>query len=197
MTSLFRTWFSRGQKKSQRQRKTRTAQPRRRFVPALELLELRTLLAANGFLAGTVFLDANANHQFDPTESGVAGATVQLFQGSVTPPTNATPFATATTDAHGNYLFSNMAAGPYTLVALPTAGLANEAVQILSKLDSPVAVGNNAIQLTIPDPSSVYVNFNGTEAHEGVDLKLNGTPIQLVLRGPHPHLIDLQWPASR
>jgi hypothetical protein len=84
MKSPFRKFLSQN-RKSKQEHKKRGVQRRRRVIPALELLESRTLLAANGFLQGTVFFDANTNGQFDPSESGVPGATVQLFQGSVTP----------------------------------------------------------------------------------------------------------------
>jgi hypothetical protein len=53
-----------------------------------------------------------------------------------------------------------LAAGAYTLVAQPTPGNRNEGVQILSPLDNPVAVGNNAIQLTNPlQVAQVYSNL--------------------------------------
>ena len=53
-------------------------------------------------IGNLVWADLNRNGRFDPTEPGLAGVRVVLFQGS-------NPVATATTDAAGNYFFTSLA----------------------------------------------------------------------------------------
>jgi hypothetical protein len=72
---------------------------------------------------GLVFGDANANGLLDPGEVGIAGWLV-----SITGPVN----ATVATDALGNFTFTGLAAGtytvceaskfPYTVETIPTSG---------------------------------------------------------------------------
>ena len=59
-------------------------------------------------LAGRVFMDNNDNSVDDSGDMGVAGVLVTLSNG-----------ATTTTDADGNYEFTGLAAGDYT-VSFPT-----------------------------------------------------------------------------
>lgn len=66
-------------------------------------------------LGNFVFLDANKNGLQDGGEAGVAGVTVTLFLGGVA-------IATTTTDAAGNYLFSGLKAGTYTVGFTEKAG---------------------------------------------------------------------------
>ena len=57
----------------------------------------------------TVWLDANSNGVQDSGEAGIAGATVTLRSAL------GLSVATATTDSNGNYLFSQLLAGSYTV----------------------------------------------------------------------------------
>ncbi|WP_394940460.1 SdrD B-like domain-containing protein [Psychromicrobium sp. YIM B11713] len=78
-------------------------------------------LVVNGSLGDKVWLDQNANGVQDPNEPGVGGVTVHLLDGNGQPvnDANGQPI-TATTDAQGNYLFSNLPAGTYKVkVDLP------------------------------------------------------------------------------
>ena len=63
-----------------------------------------------------VWLDANKNGVQDTGEAGIAGVTVKLLNaaGGVA--------ATATTDANGNYLFSNLTPGSYSVQVVAPAG---------------------------------------------------------------------------
>ncbi|MEG1327573.1 MAG: SdrD B-like domain-containing protein, partial [Janthinobacterium sp.] len=63
-----------------------------------------------------VWFDANGNGTQDAGEAGVCGVKVNLYnaQGAVV--------ASATTDASGNYLFSNLVPGNYYLGFVPPAG---------------------------------------------------------------------------
>lgn len=60
-------------------------------------------------LGDQVWLDENRNGIQDSTESGVAGVTVELKDAS------GNVIATTTTDANGNYLFSGLAPGDYSV----------------------------------------------------------------------------------
>ncbi len=63
-----------------------------------------------------VWFDANGNGTQDAGEAGMSGVKVNLFDAS------GTVVASATTDASGNYLFSNLMPGNYFLGFVPPAG---------------------------------------------------------------------------
>ncbi len=64
-------------------------------------------------LGSTVFVDVNDNGLQDPTDPGIPGVTVQLFDN------NGNLLTTTMTDANGDYLFGWLAPGEYVVV-LPT-----------------------------------------------------------------------------
>jgi len=68
-------------------------------------------------LGDRVFLDADGNGVQDDGDAGVAGVPVQVFteEGAL--------FATTTTDANGDYLFSNLPAGTYFVQATLPGGV--------------------------------------------------------------------------
>src|SRR5271157_3634310 len=115
--------------KNRIRRIVRRDQAGRKVSPLIEALEYRTLLSGTGFLQGTVVLDNTGSSvvasggTFDPSVgktpqpivAGV-GATIDLYQG--TPPIG-TPYMTKTTDANGNYSFTGLPTGTYTLVETP------------------------------------------------------------------------------
>ncbi len=72
--------------------------------------------ANNASLGDRVWLDANGNGQQDSGEVGVANVTVQLLNAA------GTVLATQTTNANGNYLFSNLAAGQYSVAFVKPTG---------------------------------------------------------------------------
>ena len=59
-------------------------------------------------IGDTVWIDDNGDGILDPTEVGVAGATVTLFDA-----VTGAVIATAVTDANGNYLFEDVPSGDY------------------------------------------------------------------------------------
>lgn len=63
----------------------------------------------NASLGDRVWLDTNGNGQQDAGETGVANITVKLLNAA------GVVIATQTTDANGNYLFNNLAAGQYAV----------------------------------------------------------------------------------
>ncbi len=69
-----------------------------------------------------IWVDANANGQQDNAESGLAGVTVSITEADgVTPVFDATgqPVAAVTTGAAGQYNFSHLVPGTYTLAVMP------------------------------------------------------------------------------
>ncbi len=68
-------------------------------------------------VSGTVFDDLDGDGQQDPGEPGLAGVTVTLDDGDP-----GTPALTASTDALGNYRFTNLLPGAYTITETDPAG---------------------------------------------------------------------------
>ena len=66
--------------------------------------------AGTGTISAVFFEDLNINDQQDPSEPGVAGIEVTLFDATVNK-----KLGTATTDSSGRYTFSNLPAGRYYL----------------------------------------------------------------------------------
>lgn len=68
-------------------------------------------------IGGQVFSDTNANGVLDDGETGLAGWTLTLDQGS-----NGSVDATTTTDEYGFYRFTGVGPGVYTVLQVPQAG---------------------------------------------------------------------------
>ncbi|WP_175489232.1 SdrD B-like domain-containing protein, partial [Neolewinella agarilytica] len=81
-------------------------------------------------IGSTVFYDVDDSGDqdlSDPLESGIEGATVNLYfdadgDGMITGTELTTPIATTMTDADGNYLFEDLAPGNYQVGVTPVAG---------------------------------------------------------------------------
>jgi hypothetical protein len=69
-------------------------------------------------VSGTVFLDPNRSGARDPSETGAGGVTVSLLNAA------GNVIATAITDANGNYTFTNIPAGTYSVIISAPNGLA-------------------------------------------------------------------------
>ncbi len=82
----------------------------------------------------TIFWDANRNGTQDDGEDGIAGVTVALY-------TNGVPVASIVTDANGNYLFSGLMPGAYTVLVVEDGVLANAALSAHPENDG-VPVGH-------------------------------------------------------
>lgn len=95
----------------------------------------------NSFVSGMLFNDPDAIGAFDGSQFGLAGWTVQLTGPSGT--------LTATTDGNGQYSFSNLVAGSYTLCVVPPAGWINTAPS------GGVACPGSSFGYTIDAPANV------------------------------------------
>ncbi|MEI7685833.1 MAG: SdrD B-like domain-containing protein, partial [Planctomycetota bacterium] len=90
-------------------------------------------LSLSSAIGDRVFYDLNGDGvQSGPNEGGLGGITVRLYSagpdGIFQPAELATPVATTTTDANGNYLFSNTPPGLYRVI-VDTATLPQGATQ--------------------------------------------------------------------
>lgn len=105
--------------------------------------------------AGRIYLDANRNNIFDTGDGSVANVAVTL---TGTPTGTATPVAlTTTTDADGNYSFSNVSPGTYTVqTGTPT--------DFLFQASNPGSTGGTAGTVEI---SSINLNANSTSNNIG------------------------------
>jgi len=98
---------------SQKPRRSRRAS-RRRFTPLIgEPLELRTLLAGNASIAGTIWNDLDGDGSRGGSEPAASGITVYLDVNDNNALDAAEP--TATTAANGSYAFQNLDAGNYVV----------------------------------------------------------------------------------
>ena len=95
---------------------------------------LHALCATGATVGDLVWNDVNQNGVQDAGELGLAGVVVQLVRGGVV-------VASTTSSSSGQYAFSNVTAGTYTLVFQPPSGYAISPAQQggSAMLDSDVA----------------------------------------------------------
>ncbi|MGH8093095.1 MAG: SdrD B-like domain-containing protein [Chthoniobacterales bacterium] len=80
--------------------------------PGQALLDNDFCFGTNGTIGDTVFCDLNRDGVQEPGEPGLEGVTVTLRGDNIT--------ETATTDGNGNYLFTGLPPGTYTVAVDPT-----------------------------------------------------------------------------
>jgi hypothetical protein len=106
-----------------------------------------------GIIGNQVWHDLNGNGLYEPglNETGIAGVTVDLhLSGSLV--------ATTTTGASGNYIFTDLAAGTYTVTVSDNAGVLTD-YQVTQPGPTPGADNNNQVQpYTIVLPADAF-NF--------------------------------------
>ena len=76
------------------------------------------------------FNDANGNGLLDPGEAGVGGITIQLFSGS---DAEGSPLATAVSDGSGNFSFTNLTAGTYSVAEVLPSGYRQTTPSVLGR----------------------------------------------------------------
>ncbi len=139
-----------------------------------------------GSIGDRLWLDTNGNGIQDAGETGINGATVQLFSG-------ATLVATTTSAGDGNYTFSNLAPGTYTVKIVPSTLPAG--VVPTFDLDG-VATANQATLTLAAGASRTDVDFgyrgtasvgdrlwndaNGNAVQDAGETGINGVTVQLL-----------------
>lgn len=132
-----------------------TRRPAARLI--LELLEDRVVPST---IQGTLFEDANANGARDAGEAGLVGVTVYLDQNRSH--TLDAGEASTTTDAAGDYAFSGLADGTYSVAAVLPTGWAQTSP---GELDSPAFLGDALKSFATPENG---INPNGTSNYAGL-----------------------------
>ena len=108
-------------------------------------------------LAGKVYYDANDSSSYDNGEEGFKDITVELLgaDGSVV--------ATTTTDADGNYSFTRLPAGDYTVKVTKAGAIAN-----LDQTEDPDSTKDNTsgtVTLNADNPVQENINFGYVKKH--------------------------------
>lgn len=103
-----------------------------------------------GTIDGVVWQDADSNGQFNGAETPVQGVTVRLLDA------NGDVVATTTTDPSGEYSFTGLAGGDYTVELVPPAGQdLTVANQGNDATDSDFSVTNNRVAVSLPEGGAV------------------------------------------
>jgi hypothetical protein len=119
-------------------------------VPANLVLTSDNCCTPKGTIGGHKYWDLNCNGVLDPGEPGVAGWTVTL-----TPPSG--PPQTATTNASGAYLFTNLLAGTYTVTEGTSSGWINGATTTYSIVLGPSqSVMRDFLNCKTPDCKNLF-----------------------------------------
>ena len=139
-------------------------------------------------LSGKVYYDANDSYSYTDGEEGFKDITVELLRpdGSVV--------ATTTTDADGNYSFTRLAAGDYTVKVTKAGAIAD-----LTQTEDPDATKDSTsgtVTLNAGNPvqeninfgyvkkhaisGTVYLDQNRDKAKDGGDIAQSGVTVKLV-----------------
>ncbi len=106
-------------------------------------------------VSGTIWDDTNSDGVIDPSETGMAGVTVELQQGGAT-------IASTTTDSGGSYSFTGIPSGIYTVVLTDTLGILNGYDPTFEKSVGTGGPFDNqeAADLTGGDLNDIHFGFN-------------------------------------
>jgi SdrD B-like domain/Prealbumin-like fold domain len=129
-------------------------------------------------IAGTKFNDVNGNGVKDSGETGLSGVTIQLR--------NADQTLAATTDASGNFSFTGLAAGTYTLSELVPVGFVQTAPGGAGTISVTVTPGQNATGFLFGNRAAVgsiagtkFNDANGNGTRDTGEAGVSGVTIQL------------------
>ena len=140
-------------------------------------------------IAGKVFNDANGNGHLDAGEAGISGRTVWIDLDNDKVKDSTEP--TVTTDSSGNYKFSNLAAGTYTvrevvpagwMQTLPTGG--NGVVATVSSSQNLTGQNFGTKQTAVASASiagNVFHDFNRNGIKNTGDSNLSGWTVWIDL----------------
>lgn len=147
-----------------------------------------TTITVKHRLSGKVYFDKNDSSSYTTGEEGFNGVTVNLVNEA------GTVVATTTTDADGNYSFTGLNAGTYTVKVVKDGQLAN-----LTQTEDPDGTKDNAsgaITLNTDNPvrenvnfgyvtkhaisGNVYLDENRDKTKNGDDVNLSGVTVTLV-----------------
>ena len=128
-------------------------------------------------VSGFVYIDRNRDGALQPTDVGrIAGVTIQLVD-----PGSGTVIATATTDASGNYTFTNAPVGTYQIFEMQPAGYGSSTPNTLA-VSIPVAglTGQNFGDTASSLAGSVFNDTNNNGTQQGGELGIAGQAIELI-----------------
>ena len=115
-------------------------------------------------ISGTKFNDANGNGVFDAGETGVSGVTI-LLQGSSGQP------ASTTTDSSGNFSFTGLSPGTYTVSEVLPSGFTQTVPGGAGTISVTVAAGESRKGLLFGNQAGGTASISGTKY---LDLNRNG-----------------------
>src|ERR1700712_432427 len=131
-----------------------------------------------------VWLRSNGKGTPDAGEAGINGVTVQLLD----PANNV--LATATTSGDGNYTFSNLAAGNYSVRVTPPAGFAEtydlDGIATANVASFSLAAGQNRTDVdfgyrgTASVGDRVWLDSNGNGVQDAGEAGINGVTVELL-----------------
>lgn len=128
-----------------------------------------TDVAVPGSISGSVYEDANENGVEDAGEDGLAGVTIALTGTDIL---GNTVSETTTTDANGDYSFTNLLPGTYTLTETQPTGVQDAQVNPGTGTTSAGTAGTNEIASLTLGSGENGVAFNFGELAEPLSLRL-------------------------
>ena len=113
-------------------------------------------------LGNLVFKDLNDNGIKDVNEPGISGVTVKLYaDNNADNNADGGVLATTTTDANGNYLFSNLSTGNYIVgVVLPSGYAAAVATSTSDNPNNDIENDNNGVNTVAGEIRSKYISLS-------------------------------------